>query len=275
MALYPSNGSLTTDKRTVDDTTTWDSQSDWEAYQSASNVEIVSGSVQLVEHTQPIPDSAILHWRMEDGSGSTVTDSVGSFDGSFVGDPQWLTDSAAVGGYSIGLDGDGDAIENEIRREDDYVAGVITIAPDSWDGSGFNHVVDGAADSSANASMILRNREGTLEILVRVGGSFVATGSSTPPTQTKTRVGYRYDGTDLDLFYNGTVESTTSQSGPLDNWVFNAVGYRKYNSGDGSLVQDREFDGNVDDFIHCATSTASELPDDQFFTDDYNAQPWV
>lgn len=53
MSPYVSDGTLTTDKRTVDDAQTWDSQSDWEAYQSATDVEIVSGAVQLAETTAP------------------------------------------------------------------------------------------------------------------------------------------------------------------------------------------------------------------------------
>lgn len=95
MAPYQTEGSLTTDKRTVDDTTTWDSQSEWEAYQSASGVEIVDGSVQLAELTVPV--DVTNRWPMDAGSGSTLTDDIGSVPGALYGG--WGVNGDAVGGY--------------------------------------------------------------------------------------------------------------------------------------------------------------------------------
>lgn len=46
---YYESGSLTTDERTINDSGGWDSQSEWGAFQSASQVEIVDGTVQLSE----------------------------------------------------------------------------------------------------------------------------------------------------------------------------------------------------------------------------------
>lgn len=56
MAPYPSNGSLTTDKRTINDSDGWGTQSEWEAYQSASNVVVTNGTVQLAEAVGFIED---------------------------------------------------------------------------------------------------------------------------------------------------------------------------------------------------------------------------
>lgn len=70
---YTSNGSLTTDKRVVDDTTTWDAQSDWEAYQSKDSVVVTNGAVQLAEVQAQIIDS------FEDGGISEYTGRTGSF----------------------------------------------------------------------------------------------------------------------------------------------------------------------------------------------------
>lgn len=46
---YVSEGTLTTDKREVAISETWDSDTDWNAYQSKSGIEVVSGTLQLAE----------------------------------------------------------------------------------------------------------------------------------------------------------------------------------------------------------------------------------
>lgn len=103
MAPYPSNGSLTTDKRTVDDSITWDSQSDWEAYQSASNVEIVDGSVQLP--FSPVPLAVESLWEFEDDSDTSTA--VDSIDGNPLSLDSPVYDStASVGDLAILFDGD-------------------------------------------------------------------------------------------------------------------------------------------------------------------------
>lgn len=83
MSPYLSNGTLTTDKRTVDDAQTWDTQTEWEAYQSVTDVEIVNGAVQLAEVA--VPATAIAWYdATQDGSASgpitTIPDQLGNHD---------------------------------------------------------------------------------------------------------------------------------------------------------------------------------------------------
>lgn len=109
MAPYQSEGSLTTDKRTVDDTETWDAQSGWEAYQSASNVEIVNGAVQLAEQT--VPEAITNQWRHSEGTGTVVADSVGSNDADLIG-AIWEEDNFRYT-YSTVYDGTDDRWETQ------------------------------------------------------------------------------------------------------------------------------------------------------------------
>lgn len=60
---YESNGSLTTDKRDVAVSTSWDTQTEWEAYQAAQNVAIENGVVRLAD---VIPDSVVLKPESDD-----------------------------------------------------------------------------------------------------------------------------------------------------------------------------------------------------------------
>jgi hypothetical protein len=237
--------------------------------------EVRRGDGTVVWSAAPdIPDSAIQQLEMAEGSGSPTADSINNFDASLVNDAAWVSDANAVGDNQIDFPSPPDALEVEIRRNDDYVAGAITVKPDSFSSSSADQIVDGENDGNGNNSHILRNNSnGITEFVIRTGGSFVIIQfSTTVQTGTKTRLGYRFDGSNLAVFHNGSKDNSTAQSGTLDSWIWNAIGYRKYDKN--GLVQDRGFDGGVDNFINFATSTASELPKDQFFQDDYNNQPW-
>lgn len=108
---YETNGMLTTDKREVAIDTTWDTQTDWTAYQSASAVQINNGVVSLAEGIG-VPTSTVLHLVAED-----YDDSAGEWTGranghtfSDIGDP--TLSSNAVGGHpAVSYNGSGDASE--------------------------------------------------------------------------------------------------------------------------------------------------------------------
>ena len=50
----------------------------------------------------------IAHWKFDDGSGSTATDSAGTNNGTLIGDPTWT--AGQIGG-ALSFDGDGDYVE--------------------------------------------------------------------------------------------------------------------------------------------------------------------
>lgn len=60
---YKSSGTLMTDKREVAIDETWDTQTEWEAYQSKDDIVINSGILKLEQIT--IPDSEDLHARYD------------------------------------------------------------------------------------------------------------------------------------------------------------------------------------------------------------------
>jgi len=70
---YETSGSLTTDSRSEDDgdDLTWETQTDWEANQSKSNVVIESGKVKLAQSIpQTVIDNRYGHWIVSDVSAS-------------------------------------------------------------------------------------------------------------------------------------------------------------------------------------------------------------
>lgn len=100
MTEYESSGELTTDKRSVATSETWETQTDWEAYQSKDSIRINSGVLEL---DYAIPPSVEHYWPVDEGSGSTIADNEGSIDGSINGST-WQSLSDAVGGYYLSYD---------------------------------------------------------------------------------------------------------------------------------------------------------------------------
>ena len=80
MAPFETSGTLTTDKRTVNDTTTWDTQTEWEAYQSKDGIEINNGVLELAQLS--VVDSAVARWAATnyDEVNDVWVDDVGGFD---------------------------------------------------------------------------------------------------------------------------------------------------------------------------------------------------
>ena len=222
--------------------------------------EIVAPDGTVVFDPFDISDSAILQWDIDEGLGSTITDSIESETGDFVGSPSWEQNNY-FGGWALNFDGVDDAIDfGDITRSDDYVAFAVTVEPESWDTGSRNQIVD-AEDTN---SYILRQMGGDMEFVPRVDGSFeVLSTSNLPNTNEKTRIGCLFDGSEIVLYYNGLREASESQSGTLSNWTLQALAYREDDA-------DFHFDGQIGSLIFYEPTEA----DDDTFGQDYNEMPW-
>lgn len=103
MSDYASEGTLTTDVREVATSETWDTQTEWEAYQSKASIVIESGVLKLDQAS--IPETGDYQWYIDAGSGSTLDADVGAVTATTAGGPTWESDSTAVGGYHLSHDG--------------------------------------------------------------------------------------------------------------------------------------------------------------------------
>lgn len=92
---YYTNGSITTGKRSIAESDTWETQSDWEAYQTLSNLSISSGTLSLAQIPliDKFEDNDLTEYTVSGESGiwgTTTNAAVGdyalnasaSFDGS-------------------------------------------------------------------------------------------------------------------------------------------------------------------------------------------------
>ena len=105
MSQYAPSGNLVTDIREIATSETWESQSDWEAYQERNNIEIDGETLILAPPS--LPESVVHYWPFDEGSGSIAENTEGSGDLDLNG-PSWRSDSDSIGGERLEFDGDSD-----------------------------------------------------------------------------------------------------------------------------------------------------------------------
>lgn len=233
---YQSSGTLTTDKRPVDVSTTWDSKTEWEAYQSKNNVTISNGVLTLVDVSAPT--EGLLHqydWSASGTTTTTVPDQEGTADltGSFTD----LTGS--INGVQAGtFDGTDDAVDASYSGSTQPLERFIVLAPnsatgtqvflegtsanfqtyinafDNWSMNAGSTVEDNAADT--NPHIITSAFNGASSVL-RVDGTQVASGDAGTNDPGGMTVGKRRSN---ENYFNGLV-------GEVLEYDPNASGYSR------------------------------------------------
>lgn len=184
---YETSGSLTTDKRTVSDQASWATQTEWEAYQSAQNVNITSGTVKLADYTPP--DSTVAWYDASQLTGYSDGDTVSTFD-DFSGNGNAATSGAGV--YRASGINSKPAIEFGGSNSYDM--------PTFLDGASSAEVI-GVIDSVSSSS---------------IGAVFSYTNSSSNPA-------YIYEGSWYQSFARDARDSTPQPSGYDQPLIINVV----------------------------------------------------
>lgn len=223
-----------------------------------------NGSEWVLTHdlASAIPDSSVLHWPMGSGPGTTVTDDIGSNDGSFNGDPQWAADSNFVDGQKVTLDGTGDYISasnngTAIDPASDFSVGITVDSGSSLSGEQFAW-----SWSDGSAAFGVYHLSGSFVAAYYDGSSYADYAAVSEPTAPYTvRLFLTYDSSagSLEFFKNGS-GTTSGGSGSL--FILTS----SLNVGAQQDGTDRYLNASVDDFI-----TMSEI---ESATDDLNRQPW-
>lgn len=142
MATYESDGTLVTDKKSGD-SFSWDTTTEWEAYQSKTDIEITNGILQLAT---AIPDSGVTRYRFE----QDVLDAWNGNDGTDNTSSGYVTDSKE-GDYAKAYDAVDDYVDTNTRFPNLH-------NPTAWTMGGYLRWTDtservymGFADNSANS----------------------------------------------------------------------------------------------------------------------------
>lgn len=246
---YASEGTLKTDKREVAESETWESQTDWEAYQSVSNIEITNGTLLLSE--QSFPDSGVARYTFDDAD----TDNGTAVD-------IWNANNATINGATTGVSGANQTYTTNEAYSFEVSDNVITPVGDRdpitiscWinpEDSVNNGII--IETSTGSDGVGVRNDNGSLNIFSRVSGTFNSASGGSLSTSWSHVVGV-FDGTNgiIKGYIDGT--EVASQSLSADRVLGGDV-----NISDGG--QGNEMAQDIDDVrVYDKALSATEVSD--------------
>jgi len=214
------------------------------------------GSLRNLNSTGPdIPDSAVLRYKLDEGSGSTASDSVGSNDLGSIS-ASWITNNWQ-GGAALEFSTDfaeSASKVSEINNSNSFAIG-LTIDPDSVTTGVICEQLD--SDSTGFTIGLVSG-----EVAARDYNGAGASGSIS--TGSKQRVLAGYDGSSPIIYINtseGTNSNISSNGSTGGNLAFG-----QQTQNDGS----RPYHGSLDDVI-----VYDEAPSSPLATADYDVQPWT
>lgn len=222
-----------------------------------------------------LPDSGVSRWQFDEGSGSTVADSIGSADGTING-PSW-TSGTWVGGWALDGDGSDDVVETTpldafCQQIDTDLAVAYTIQTTST--SSMQYM--GSQEISVRATSGFRESDGNVDFSIDdANGNTV---------EVSTGAGVINDGNPHRVVLNKTsntasgfeihVDTTQESTSTYNDDGISATGTATHDFpffarrlSDGGL--DRYADVLLDDIIFFDDSLSS-----QQITDDFDRQPW-
>ena len=161
--------------------------------------------------------NAVAHWHFDEGEGTVVHDVDGQHNGT-LGDgdtnkaPAWSTE----GGSSLQFDGTNDVLKVPDSDALDLVGNKLTIS--CWvkrSSAASGYLVKKAGASNGYRLWITSTGAVQFDVLFS-GTTKTVTSATTIPLNTWTHVSVRYDGSELNIFIDGTKESaSTAATGSL------------------------------------------------------------
>jgi len=199
--------------------------------------EVRTGAGDVLFSSVPIPKSGLIHRYSYNGSSntSTLTDSVGSLNGSISG--MTYTTSSKEGSHAGDYDGSNDEVS---------ITGVENLNPGSFGGWFFP--TDGTTNQRAiylfennDAFLIIFNRPNDGDVSFNAGGINSSDIFTSYNLNAFNHIFVTWDGSTVRLYHNGVRVDSTSKSS--DNTNRNASDF--LGSGNGSNF----FEGRMDDIV--------------------------
>lgn len=253
MADNPSR--FTSDRRTPIHAS-WSGSDDW-SVGAMDGVDVVGESL-LGRSPTPVRvfESAVHHWRIDSGLGSTASDSIGQADIELDG-PSWISDSSLVGGYGLDFQpAESGAIRSDFVDVGDSGTLLLTARP--REASSQQFLFEHGHWEAKNRLRIQIESNGTWGYsLAADGGVSVGVPVS---FNTLSRIGLRWDSGSFWYYIDGTQVDSGSYSGTLSSTISKG----QWNVGSSS------YDGIIDNIIMCDDPVS-----DSQISKDYTRQPWV
>lgn len=273
---FESEGTLVTDEREIAISDGWDSQTEWEAYQNISGIEITDGIVQLAEAPE-YPTSISHRWRFSEGSGSTAEDIVGSLDmtidglswvnGTYVGDNALESTGNDYGSITMPEVLDGDSLTEFSIATTVETTDSNSALLGSFIGGGQNLLLGiGIVNGSSGGELSFRLDDENNSQFQAYSNDSVNDGNKYRVVVTKGS----NNASDIRLWINGSeaVKNVPTDQGLNSYQEWNQDFYFFCQNDEGSPRS--EYTGILDNPAIYST----ELTEEEVL-DDYNEQPWV
>jgi len=194
------------------------------------------------------------HWALNETSGTTTVDSIGSSDGTLVNFPGDNSQWSCFNGGSLLFDGVDDYVSLPTESDYDYTT-AITVA--AWVNVTSFNVADQAIVTKGDTAWRLERNAGTDTVKFTVDGlatNTVVQGSISINDDNWHHVAGVYDGSDLLLYVDGVLDNSVTATGTMDE--NNDAVYLGGNAG----VAGRGFNGRIDDvYIYDTALSAASI----------------
>lgn len=209
-----------------------------------------------------LPDSVVNRWPIDEGSGTTFADAIGTADGTWNGG-SWVSDSSYIGGFGYSLDGTDDNGDTGATMPAGSMGLGITVDFSSTK-STFQYITAAHNGTNEGGRQIRFNDNGDLYAeVINDSGTIFSTTASVSTGRHRVWMILDVSAPELRLAIDGSVVSTTSVSGNFQTQLSNhAIGYDP--GGSQFYLQATVDEPMVD----------SDAPTSQDLTDDYDRQPW-
>lgn len=224
----------------------------------------IDGNVVWSANT--VPDTVVSHWKIDEGSGSTLYDSEDSNNGNING-ATWQSNSNRVGGYWLSFnEGDNVNFGNPANIDPAGRSSFTTAITFRIDG-GDTAPMPISKKGDSNDNVLIYFIDGD----IKAGYDIGSTGSSNNYTYWSSystgdlvRLVLTFDGSTIRLYANGTEVATNSESGSI------ADGSNDWQIGFADTSTRYDFDGFIDNvIIDTTTWNATQV------SEDYERQPWT
>ena len=156
-------------------------------------------------------------WRLDEGSGTTATDSSGNGnDARFEGAPVWVDDGKF--GKAIKFNGSSDYLAAPDSESLDINGDQLSIA--AWingeDWPAANHILRKVADTGTSSIYILRVQPDSVRVYLNTSaGETIVQGTKVLPTNEWSHTALTYDGAEARIYVNGELDISMDVSGEL------------------------------------------------------------
>ena len=147
----------------------WDTTGEPEAEYTATVLSDDDSDSVMVEIGDAIPDDLDNQWRLDEGSGSSISDNIGDVNASLFNDPSWENTNEGVGGFVLNFQNDNEYLETDETfgiNGEKYT--IIFWIKAEFDGGRYVN----AKDSSRENGIGIRDGGNSFELIHMENGSF-------------------------------------------------------------------------------------------------------